>query len=374
MQSNFLSGITVVDVTRVLAGPYCTMMLADLGADVIKIEEPNRGDETRSYAPTKDGESAYYLSINRNKKSFCLDLKSEEGREKLYDIVSRADIFIHNYPQKTSRKLGIDFDTIRKKNNKIIYLSITGYGNTGPKAHLPGYDIITQAISGLVGINGTDMDHLARIPNSTTDLYGGFISAIMILSSLFKSRNDGLNEPIELDVSLLEATLYTMPHLFGIYSFNEVDPSPIGFENYFIEPYTRFETADDPIIIAVANDSQWRKLCSLMGLELLLEDERFRGNDNRVTNFSELRDILNNVFVKKPSAHWVDGLTEAGVPVGKINRLSDVLKDDQVRYRHSVLKREVRGKTMYFPAFPVYVNGSRPDFFRNDPPELCDES
>ena len=374
MGEGILSGIKIIDITRVLAGPYCTMILSDLGADVIKIEKPGSGDESRYYAPMNSYESGYFLSVNRNKKSVCLDLKNSKDREKLYRLVQDSDVLIHNYPAKTAEELGLGYNNIKSINDSIVYLSITGYGNTGPKSNLPGYDLIIQAISGINSITGTDNEHITRIPNSTTDLYGGFMSAILILASLLNREKRGKKSSRNIDLSLFETALYTLPHIFAGYSFTGQNPQPAGFINAYIAPYSKFDTADLPIVIACANDSQWKKLCNVLNIENAQNDPRFATTSNRVRNVENLTEIIEEKLKTNASVYWIEKMTSAGIPAGRINRISDVLQDEQVKARNSILKRTVRGMNMYFPSFPAFVDGIRPEFYRDDAPELCTKS
>lgn len=361
-----LKGVRVLDASRVLAGPFCTMLLSDLGAEITRVEDPERGDETRNYQPMIGNESSYYLSVNRNKEAVFLNLKDEGDRQKLYSLAKKSDVFIHNFLPSVEEKLGVGYATIRSKNRRIVYVTISGYGRSGKRSNLPGYDILMQGESGLMSATGRDEGNLARVGNSTVDIYAGYLCATTILAYLLSASLNGQKRGVKLDIPLIGSVLYSMPFLFGSFAATGVDPKPIGTAHPGIVPYQPFETKDRTIMIAVANNNHWQKFCRAIGRNYLLEDKRFLTNELRVRNREQLIPILTEIMKQKDTKQWLKLFRKMSVPAAPINKLSDVMKDAEIA--RFIDKKLVRGKKMLFPKLPITANEEMIYSYRKDPP------
>jgi crotonobetainyl-CoA:carnitine CoA-transferase CaiB-like acyl-CoA transferase len=311
-----LTGLLVADFSRVLAGPYCTMLLADLGADVIKVESP-AGDDTRRWIPpTRDGVATYYLAINRNKRSVVLDLREDAGRAAAVELARRADIMVQNFKPGGLRKFGLDYESVRAANPRVIYASITGFGTTGG-AGLPGYDIIAQAASGLMSITGEPDGPPSRAGISVVDVMAGLHTAIAILAALH--HRDASGEGQHVEASLLGSALSGMVNQTSAYVAGGVVPFRMGNSHPSLTPYEPFPASDGEIVIAAGNDGQFRRLCEVLGDPGIADDPRFATTGARTTHRAELRPRLAALLATRSRADWFDALTAAGVPCGPIN-------------------------------------------------------
>src|SRR5437870_2758208 len=283
-----LHGITVLDLTRVLSGPYCTMLLADMGARVVKVEQPGRGDDTRAWGPPfVDGESAYFLSVNRNKESVTLDFKSAEGRELLDRLVARADVLVENFRPGTLEKFGLDFGTLAARHPRLVYCSISGFGHTGPRSREPGYDAVMQAEGGLMSITGHADGPSFRLGVAIADITSGMFAAHGILAALYARERTGRGQAV--DIGMLDSVAALLTYQAGIYFATGSAPVRIGNRHPTIVPYETFAGSDGDFVLAIGNDDQWRRFCAIAGLP---EDERFATNRGRVTRYDELKPIL----------------------------------------------------------------------------------
>ena len=311
-----LDGLLVADFSRVLAGPYCTMLLADLGADVIKVESP-AGDDTRRWIPpTRDGVATYYLAINRNKRSVVLDLKETGGRAAAAELARRADIMVENFKPGGLARYGLDYDSVRAANPALIYASITGFGTTGG-AHLPGYDLMAQAVSGLMSLTGEADGPPQRAGISVIDVMTGLHTAIAILAALHHRTATGEGQHVE--SALLGSALSGMVNQTSAYVAGGVVPHRMGNSHPSLTPYEPLPTADGDLIVTAGNDRQFRHLCEVIGAPHLAGDPRFATTGARTTNRAELRPLLVERLAARPSAEWFDLLIAAGVPCGPIN-------------------------------------------------------
>lgn len=327
-----LQGVKIVDLSRVLAGPFCTMILGDLGAEVIKVESP-KGDDTRTWGPPfQNGVSAYYLCANRNKKSVTVDLKTSEGINQVKQLILDADVLVHNFKTGTMEKFGLDYDSLQEINPRIVYCSITGFGETGPYKHLPGYDFIIQAMSGLMSITGTDQSGPQKVGVAITDVLTGLYAAIGIQAALLERTRS--NRGQKLDLSLYDSAVSTLINIGSNYLMSGEIPQRLGNSHANIVPYDTFETKDGEMVIAVGNDGQFKRLCSIMGLENLPEDKRFKTNPNRVENRNQLIPILQAKFKEKPTQFWQEKCNEANIPCGPIQNLEEVYHDPQLNERN----------------------------------------
>jgi crotonobetainyl-CoA:carnitine CoA-transferase CaiB-like acyl-CoA transferase len=314
-----LDGLLVADFSRVLAGPYCTMILGDLGAEVIKVEGPG-GDDTRQWMPpVRDGISTYYLSVNRNKRSVALNLKDEADRAAAVELARRADILVENFKPGGLRQFGLDYDCVRAANPAVIYASITGFG-AGGGAHLPGYDLIVEAMSGLMSLQGDAEGPPYRAGVAIFDVMSGLQTAIGVLAALDHRRRTGQGQLVE--VNLLAAALAGMVNQTGAFASAGVVPHRMGNSHPSLFPYEPLATADGDLVIAAGNDAQFRNLCAVLGAPELATDERFAANSGRTANRDELRPLLVARLKERSAADWFDALIAAGVPCGPINSVA----------------------------------------------------
>ena len=365
-----LDNIRVIDLSQALAGPYCTMNLGDLGADVIKIEPPGQGDQSRGWGPPfVAGESTYFLSVNRNKRSLTLDLKSAEGRAILHKLAARADVFVCNIPRQASRRrAGVDFETLHSLNSRLIYCLITGYGSNGPYAERPGYDMIAQGESGVMSLTGEPGGRPLRYPMSIADIFTGMYSIMGILAALFKREQTG--EGQLLDMTLLESQSACLTIAASALMNAGYDPPRLGNAHLTIVPYDVYKAQDKYIIVAVGTEKLWDSFCEVLGLDYLKSDPRFATNADRVKHRAEMAEILNKLFVGQPACFWLEKLQQAGVPSGPINSISDTLAHPQHQARNFIveLPHPVAGlvKSM---GNPIRLGGT-PVSYRLPPPLL----
>jgi crotonobetainyl-CoA:carnitine CoA-transferase CaiB-like acyl-CoA transferase len=312
-----LSGLLVADFSRVLAGPYCTMLLADLGADVVKVESPG-GDDTRSWVPpvTEDGVSTYYLAINRNKRSIALDLKDDDDRAVARELASRADIFVQNFKPGGLIRYGLDYPSVSATNPSVIYASISGFGSGGG-ADLPGYDLMVQAMSGLMSLTGDPDGPPFRAGISAFDVIAGLHTTIAILAALNHRNQTG--EGQHLDASLMASAMSGMVNQTSAYAAGGVVPFRMGNSHPSLFPYEPLPTGDGELIVTAGNDTQFRKLCDVIGAPELPDDPRFASNPGRTANRAELRPLLAEKLAAKSAADWFEALIAVGVPCGPIN-------------------------------------------------------
>jgi crotonobetainyl-CoA:carnitine CoA-transferase CaiB-like acyl-CoA transferase len=316
VRSGPLAGLLVADFSRVLAGPYCTMLLADLGADVVKVESPT-GDDTRAWTPpTRDGVATYYLAINRNKRSVALDLRDQAGRAAAAELARRADILVENHKPGSLRKFGLDYESVSAANPAIIYASITGFGTTGG-AGIPGYDLMVQAMSGLMSLTGEADGPPSRSGISLFDVMTGLHTAIAILAALHHRGDGGQGQHVE--ATLLGSALSGMVNQTSAYVAGGVVPYRMGNSHPSLTPYEPIPTSDGDLIVAAGNDAQFRRLCAALGAPGLAADPRFATTGARTTNRAELRPLLEERLATRTRAEWFDVLIAAGVPCGPIN-------------------------------------------------------
>jgi len=332
-----LKDIRVLDLSRVLAGPFCSMNLSDLGADVIKVEMPKRGDDTRAYPPFINGVSSYYLSLNRGKKSITLNLKTEEGVKVVHELASKCDVVVENFRPGVTSRLNVDYETLKKINPKIIYCSISSFGQTGPYAQWPGYDLIIQGMSGLMGITGEKGGGPMRIGVAIEDINAGLHAVISILAALRVRDNLGVGQYI--DLSMMDAGVSWMTYVAGNYFATGNVPQRLGTAHPSIVPYQAFKTGDDKyILIAGGNDRLFGILCKILGLESLIEDPLYSKNEARVSNKDTLVQIIQDALLKKSRDAWLDSLRDSGFPCAPVYTIDEVFADPQVHHRDMVVE------------------------------------
>jgi crotonobetainyl-CoA:carnitine CoA-transferase CaiB-like acyl-CoA transferase len=334
-----LTGITVVDLTRVLAGPYCTMLLGDMGAEVIKIERPDGGDDTRGFGPPYlNGESAMFLAINRNKQSLTLNLKHAEAKEILSKLIERADVLVENFRPGTMANLGFDYEAVNRLNPRIIYCSISGFGQTGPYAYRGGYDTIAQAMSGIMSATGhPDMPPVkAGVP--IADIGTGMFAALGIVCAYVARQRTGEGQLV--DTSLLDTSIALSLVESATFLAGGELPSPLGSTHRRNAPHGAFRTQDGYIAIAADSAHFWTRFCQIMGLEALLEDLRFKTNADRVANKQVLQGLIERVTTTREGSYWLEKLEAEEIPCGPVNDYAEVFKDPHVRAREMLLEVE----------------------------------
>lgn len=367
--TQLLKGIRVLDLTRVISGPYCAMMLGDLGAEVIKIEQPGSGDPSRKLGPPfKDGESGYFISINRNKKSMTLNLKTEEGLEVFKELVKVSDVILENYRAGVADKLKIGYEDMKKVNPKIIYCSITAFGSNGPYRDIPGYDLTMQAISGEISITGEPDGMLAKMGVPMGDLGGSFFGAAGILAALYARERDGKGRHIDIglfDTQLALLCYHQSPYLLE--GIREKKPEGTGHPN--IVPYKMYQTKDIKIVVAILGENFWVKLCELLDIPHIATDSRFDRNDKRSKNRKELEPILEEAFLKKSGRELVKKFYEVGIPGAPVNSIAEALEEPQVAAREMIVEVDHTkcGKVKVIGS-PIKIEGMKQEY--NPPPTL----
>jgi crotonobetainyl-CoA:carnitine CoA-transferase CaiB-like acyl-CoA transferase len=370
-----LEGIKVVDMTEALAGPYCAMLLGDLGAEVIKVERPGVGDQARSWGPPfLDGESAYFLSVNRNKRSVELDIKDAGDLAVLQALTARADVFLSNNPRLDSlRRNGIDPDTLREANPALIYVGISGYGHTGPKANRGGYDIIAQGEAGLMALTGEPDGGPTRFPSPMADISGGVYAALGVLSALYARDNvrNGSRRGQFLDVSLVDAQTTWLANLGGTFFATGQRPPRLGNAHPTVTPYQPVQAKDKIMIIAVGNERLWQRFCKILNIEsTLMADARFASNAARNQHRPELIALLEQILMQRDADDWIEEFVAAGIPAGPINFPDETLTDEHIAARGMIVELEhPQLGALRSIGFPVNFSETGPTY-RRYPPRL----
>ncbi len=331
-----LSGLRILDLTRVLAGPYTTMILADLGAEVIKIEQPGIGDESRNFGPFKNGFSLYFMSINRGKKSITLNLKSDRGKQVFKDLLRQCDILIENYRPGTMKKLGLDYETLSDEFPSLIYAACSGFGQTGPLSEQGAYDMIIQGMGGIISITGEPDKPPVRVGTSISDISAALFTSIGILSALHHRNQTGNGQMV--DVAMLDSLVAILENAIVRYFATNEIPQPLGTRHPVITPFEAYESSDGYVIIAIGNDSLWEKFCRHVGYEELISDNRFCTNADRTENHSDLYQIISSIMGLRTTDDWIESLGTIGVPCGPINSIDEVVSQEQVKAREMITK------------------------------------
>jgi crotonobetainyl-CoA:carnitine CoA-transferase CaiB-like acyl-CoA transferase len=348
-----LLGLRVLDFTRVLAGPLCTMLLGDMGAEVIKIEDPRGGDDTRAWAPFVDGWSTYYLSVNRNKKSAAIDLKSEDGRALLEDLIRTSDVLIENFRPGTLERLGFGPDRVRTLNERIIYCSISGYGATGPRRDEAGYDMVIQGESGLMDVTGFPGTGPTKVGVAITDCLAALYAVQGILLAHISRQQTGKGQ--YLDIALLDSAVSVLGLPAGIVAATGESPGRLGNDHPSLAPYGPYPAADGQVIVAVANPRLWSRFCAAFDPSLE-HDPRFATNSDRLVHRDALNERVNALFENKPVDAVLDVLTRAGVPCGRVRTIGQVLEDPQLAARQMLLSLAAGNGTVTVPGNPIHLS------------------
>jgi len=358
--TGILSGTTVLDLTRVMSGPYCTLMLADMGARVIKIEHPTRGDDTRAWGPPfVGGESVYFLSVNRNKESLTVDFKDPDGRRILDMLLARADVLVENFQPGTLQRLGLDYESTAPQAPRLVYASISGYGHTGPLRDLPGYDAVAQAEGGLMSITGDPDGPPYRLGLPIVDLVAGLFAAQGVLLALLARATSGRGRHV--DISMFDSVAGLLTYQAANYLTTGDNPPRMGNAHASIVPYGTFETRDGQLMLAIGNDEQWRRFCTAADVSELADDARFSTNPQRVANRALLWPIVARVLRTRDRHDWTARLREAGVPCGPVRTIGEMIVDPQLEARGMItsMRHPVAGD-LRLVANPIKLSDTAP--------------
>jgi crotonobetainyl-CoA:carnitine CoA-transferase CaiB-like acyl-CoA transferase len=363
-----LDGVRILDLTRVLAGPYCTMFLGDLGAEVAKVEQPGVGDDTRGWGPPFIGdESAYFISINRNKKSVTIDLKSADGQDLLRRLTQRADVLIENFRPGTMERMGLGENELRSFNPRLIYGSLSAFGANGPMQDWPGYDLIVQAFGGLMSITGTPDGEPTKVGVAIIDILAGLMLGQAIVAALFTREKLGIGQKI--DTSLLEAAVASLVNTGSNYLVGGKIPGRWGNAHPSIVPYQSFKTADGYLVLGVASEAIWKRFCHAIGRAELIDDPRFLKNSNRVDNRADLITIISEIFLRRDSEAWMKILREAEVPCAPVQTIDQVFNHPQVIEREMVVEVQHAARKIRMAGIPLKFSRT-PATIRLPPPLL----
>jgi crotonobetainyl-CoA:carnitine CoA-transferase CaiB-like acyl-CoA transferase len=361
-----LENITVLDLTRVLSGPYCTMLLADMGARVIKVEQPGKGDDTRAWGPPfVHGESAYFMSVNRNKESVTLDFKHRDGRAVLERLLARADVLVENFRPGTLAKIGLDYATLAPAHPRLVYCSVSGFGQTGPRAKEPGYDAVVQAEGGLMSITGPADGPPYRLGVAIADIVSGMFAAYGVAMALLARERTGAGQHV--DLAMLDAVTALLTYQAGNYFATNTPPGRLGNRHPSIVPYEVFAASDGDFVLAVGNDELWKKFCAVAGIT---PDERFATNRQRVSGYDQLRPFVAAKLAAETRAYWIERLGAAGVPCGSVRDLGEVFADPQLAARDMIVEIEhAVAAEVRVVGVPVKLSAT-PGGVRTPPPTL----
>jgi formyl-CoA transferase len=363
-----LDGLKVIDLSRVLAGPFCAMLLGDMGADVIKIEEPNEGDDVRMWGPFVGDWSTYFLGVNRNKRSVALDLKSTDGQDALRRLLRGADVFVENIKPGSLEKLGFSVEAVRALNPRLIHCSITGYGRTGPRSHLTGYDPVVQAESGFMDITGTPEGPPVRTGVAMTDYLAALYAYAGILLALRDRDRTGRGQHV--DIALFDSILSTLSMPVGIFQATGQKPRRLGNDHSAIAPYEVLRASDGSLMIAAANSRLWKQLCEASGVPHLVEDLRFKTNTDRVANRAALKVELERAFATFTVDALVERLQQFGVACGRVRTIPEALEDPQIEPRQMLIPLEdPELKGFRVIGNPIKLSDNPPRLYRR-PPKL----
>jgi CoA:oxalate CoA-transferase len=364
-----LSGITVVDLSRILAGPYCTFLMAELGARVIKVEPPEKGDDARHYGPFIAGKSSYFQSINRGKESIALDLKNDGDKRIFERLLERADVIVENFRPGTMEKLGYGWDSLHARYPRLIYAAASGFGHTGPNSRDPAYDMVVQGLGGIMSITGHPNSPPTRIGTSVGDIGAGLYTAVAVNAALLHRERSG--EASKVDIAMFDCQLALLENAIMRYTTTGEIPGPMGARHPSITPFEAFPTADGHIIIAAGNDGLWVKLCGALGRAELASDPRFTTNDLRNTNNGRLRAELDPILATQPTSAWVEIIGKAGIPCGPINNIAQALQHPQVPARNMLVETtDAAGKTMRLAGNPMKLSAFADPKTRAPAPDL----
>lgn len=347
-----LEGVRVLDLTRVLAGPFCTMMLLDLGAEVVKVEVPGTGDDSRAFGPFKNGQSLYFLNINRGKESVAIDLKTAGGKALLLELARKSDVLVENFRPGTMEKLGLGWDTLKAANPRLVYAAVSGFGHSGPDSGRPAYDILVQAMGGVMSITGWPDSPPTRVGLSMGDITAAVFGASGILAALYQREKTGLGQKV--DVAMLDCQLAILENALVRYQVDGKPPAAMGTRHPTITPFQAFRAADAWFVIAVGNDALWNTFCAAVKRPDLLADPRFSTNGERTRHYDDLLPELERLFESRDAAAWLELLEAAGVPAAPVNSIDKVMRDRQLIARNMfVTVEDPAAGTVTIPGNPI---------------------
>ncbi len=347
-----LEGVRVLDLTRVLAGPFCTMMLSDLGAQIIKVEVPGSGDDSRAFGPFKNGQSLYFLNVNRGKESIAIDLKNEGGKALLLELAKSCDVIVENFRPGTMEKLGLGWDVLKRANPRLIYAAVSGFGHTGPDSTRPAYDILVQAMGGVMSITGWPDSPPTRVGLSMGDITAAVFGATGVVSALYHREHTGLGQKV--DVAMLDCQLAILENALVRYQVDGKSPGALGTRHPTITPFQAFRASDAWFVVAVGNDALWKTFCAAVERPDLFADVRFATNGDRTKHYVELIPELERLFDKKPAGEWLALLEKAGVPAAPVNTIEKVMQDRQLAARNMFVTVEDNAAgTITIPGNPI---------------------
>lgn len=368
-----LEGIKVLDLTRVLSGPYATMIMADMGADVIKLEQPVTGDDSRQFGPYVEGESAYFMSLNRNKRSMTLNLKKPEAKELFLEMIKNVDVVAENFRPGTMEKLGIGYEELKKINPKLIFATMSGFGQTGPYSKRPAYDMIVQGMGGIMSITGEEGGDPVRVGTSIGDITAGMFGTIGILAALVDRDISGEGRMV--DVAMLDGQLSILENAISRYTATGEVPKPLGARHPSIAPFEAYKTKDSYVIVACGNDALWEKFCKLTSREDLLAMDEFKTNPDRVKNVRKLKEYMTEIFGQKTTAEWDEYLNKNGIPCSAINTVDKLFTDPQVAARKMLVEVEQPGVgKIKIAGNPIKLSGLEEEIPKDAAPQIGEHS
>jgi len=364
-----LEDIVVLDLTRVLAGPYCAMILANLGAKLIKVERLETGDDSRSFGPYKNGQSAYFVSLNRGKKSIAIDLKKPEGKQIMKELAKVSDVVLENFRPGTTRKLGLSYDVLCKINPRVIYAAVSGFGHSGPYSEKPAYDMIAQALGGIMSITGQPGGEPTRVGSSIGDIIAGMFGAIGIISAIYERIFTGRGQMV--DVAMLDGQVAVLENAIARYAISGEVLGPLGSRHPSISPFGGFKTRDSWVIIACGNQIIWERFCRAIGREDLMEIPEFATNDKRTENYKKLKPIMDEIVQQKTTQEWLEVLEKHNVPSCSINTIDKLFDDPQVKSRNMLIKAEQPGMgTIYVAGNPIKLSTLKEEAVTDPAPKI----
>jgi CoA:oxalate CoA-transferase len=364
-----LAGIVVVDLSRILAGPYCTFLMAEMGARVIKVEPPKGGDDARAYGPFIKGKSTYFASVNRGKESIALDLKNEAHRQIFEKLLAKADVVVENFRPGTMEKLGYGWDTLHSKYPKLIYASASGFGHTGPNSKDPAYDMVMQGMGGIMSITGNEGQPPVRVGMSIGDIGAGLYTAVAVNAALVHRLRTG--EATKVDIAMFDCQLALLENAIMRYTVLSEIPGPLGARHPTIVPFQAFRTSDGAIIIAAGNDGLFLKMCETLGLSAMAKDPGYKTNDLRLKNHGKLQDEVEKLLTTKTTEHWISVLYKAGIPCGPINNVAQALAHPQVAARNMLVSvPDGSGGTLKLAGNPLKMSAFADPPNRKSAPDL----
>ncbi len=364
-----LEHIKVLDFTRVLAGPYCTMILANMGAEIIKVERPGIGDDSREFGPFINGQSIYFISLNRGKKSIALDLKQPESIKIIKELVKEVDVVAENFRPGTMEKLGLGYEELKKINPRLIFATMSGFGQTGPYSRRPAYDMIVQGMGGIMSITGQEGGEPVRVGTSIGDIIAGMFGAIGILAALADRDISGQGRMV--DVAMLDGQLAILENAISRYTATGEAPKPLGARHPSIAPFEAYKTKDSYVIIACGNDRLWESFCKLVGREDLLEMDIFKTNPDRVANVEKLKEYMTEITMERTTAEWDEYLNKNGIPCSPINTIDKLFADPQVLARNMLVEVEQPGAgKIKIAGNPIKLSGMEEELPSEPAPQI----